>query len=111
MTRDGAVFPVSRVLAVNTNYDLAILQVDGGGFTPLPVTSSPRQGTSVWVMGHPVPWYYMLTAGIVSGYYLARTPDRDWTIMDITAEFGIGSRGRPSSTNTAQWWGSPVSSK
>lgn len=46
-------------------------------------------------MGHPLPWYYMMTAGIVSGYYVAHTFERDWTTMDITADFGIGSSGSP----------------
>ena len=95
MTRDGAVFPVREVLAVNTNYDLAILQVEGQGFTALPIAPSPRQGSPVWVLGHPMPWYYMMTAGIVSGYYVSHTFERDWITMDITADFGIGSSGSP----------------
>jgi S1-C subfamily serine protease len=95
MTRDGSVFPVREVLAVNTNYDLAILQVEGQGFTPLPVAPSPRQGSPVWVLGHPLPWYYMLTAGIVSGYYISHIHEHTWTTMDITADFGNGSSGSP----------------
>ncbi|MCX6926803.1 MAG: serine protease [Verrucomicrobia bacterium] len=95
MTRDGRVCPVRRVLAVSTNYDLAILQVDGAGFTALPVVSPPPQGSPVWVLGHPFPWYYMLTTGIVSGYYtLARGHD-EVTVMDITAAFANGSSGAP----------------
>jgi hypothetical protein len=67
MTRDGRVCPVRQVLGVSTNYDLAILQVEGTGFAPLPVAPNVRQGAPVWVLGHPFPWYYMLTSGIASG--------------------------------------------
>ena len=95
MTRDGAVFPVREVLAVNTNSDLAILQVAGRGFTPLPIAPFARLGSPVWVLGHPLPWYYMLTTGIVSGYYISHAFEHDWTIMDITADFGMGSSGSP----------------
>jgi hypothetical protein len=42
MTRDGRVCPVRQVLAVSTNYDLAIVQVEGTGFTPLPVAPYVR---------------------------------------------------------------------
>jgi hypothetical protein len=55
MTRDGRVCTVRQVLAVSTNYDLAILQVEGTGFTPLPVAPNVRQGAPVWVLGHPFP--------------------------------------------------------
>ena len=40
MTRDGRVCPVREVLAVDPQNDLAILQVEGAGFTPLPLASN-----------------------------------------------------------------------
>jgi serine protease Do len=95
MTRDGRVCPVQRVLAVSTNYDLAILQVEGTGFTPLPVAANVRQGAPVWVLGHPFPWFYMLTAGVASGYYTLGSAKTDITLLDITADFANGSSGAP----------------
>ena len=95
MTRDGRVCPVRQVLAVSTNYDLAILQVEGAGFTPLPVAPNVRQGAPVWVLGHPFPWYYMLTSGIASGYYTLAAGPVEVTILDITADFANGSSGAP----------------
>ncbi len=95
MTRDGRVCPVRQILAVNTNYDLAILQVEGSGFTPLPLAPDPHQGAPVSVLGHPFPWYYMLTTGIVAGYYTLEDPKQNLTIFDITADFANGSSGAP----------------
>jgi S1-C subfamily serine protease len=95
MTRDGRVCPVSGVLAVDTNNDLAILQVEGQGFVPLPIAATARQGEPVWVLSHPYPWFYMLTTGIVSGYYNIPRTSSDLSAMDITADFAIGSSGAP----------------
>lgn len=96
MTRDGRVCPVSGVLAVDTNKDLVILQVEGRGFTALPIAATAaRQGEPVWVLSHPAPWYYSFTAGIVSGYYTVPTTSADFSLMDITADFAIGSSGAP----------------
>jgi S1-C subfamily serine protease len=95
MTRDGRVCPVRGVLAVSTNFDLVILQVDGSGFTALPIAPPAPQGAPVWVLGHSIPWYYMLTTGIVSGYYTIARGDDPVTVMDITAAFANGSSGAP----------------
>jgi len=93
MTRDGRVCPVREILAVSTNYDLAILQVEGRGFTPLPVAPSTHAGAPVWVLGHPFPWYYMLNEGIASGYYVLN--NGRLKILTITADFANGSSGAP----------------
>jgi serine protease Do len=94
MTRDGRVCPVREILAMSTNWDLAILQVEGQGFTPLPVAPKTRQGAPVWVLGHPFPWYYMLTEGIASGYYVINE-QMQVPILTITADFASGSSGGP----------------
>ena len=95
MTRDGRVCPVREVLAVDTKNDLAILQVEGTGFTPLPLAPEVRQGAPVWVLGHPFPWYYMLTSGIASGLYTLANDKTKVTILNITADFANGSSGAP----------------
>lgn len=95
MTRDGRVCPVRQVLAVHTNLDLAILQVEGTGFTPLPLAPNVRQGAPVRVLGHPFPDFYMLTTGIVSGYYTLENKKAKVTMFCITAEIAGGSSGAP----------------
>jgi S1-C subfamily serine protease len=95
MTRDGQVCPVRQVLAVHTNLDLAILQVQGTGFTPLSLAPNVRQGAPVWVLSHPFPNYYMLTSGIVSGYYMLESPGANVTMFCTTADFADGSSGGP----------------
>jgi serine protease Do len=95
LTRDGRVCPVSKVLAVNTNSDLAILQVEGEDFTPLPVVPTAERGSPVWVLGNPFPWYWMLTSGIVSGYYNVVEGGNEVSYLCITADFAAGSSGGP----------------
>lgn len=95
MTRDGRVCPVRQVLAMLTNCDLAILQVEGTGFTPLPLAPNARQGAPIWVLGHPFPDYYMLTTGIVSGCYTLENQKSKVTMFCITADTAGGSSGSP----------------
>src|SRR5262245_53513457 len=95
MTRDGRVCPVRQILAVHTNLDLAILQVEGAGFTPLPIASDIQQGAPIWVLSHPFPAYYMFTSGILSGYYTLEDPKAQVTMFFTTAEFANGSSGGP----------------
>ena len=91
MTRDGRVCPVRELLAVDPTNDVAIVQVEGKGFTPVPVAPAARPGSPVWVISHPLTRFYSVTAGIVSGYFV----EEDGTYMDITADFAIGSSGAP----------------
>ncbi len=97
LTRDGRVCPVREVLAVDTTNDVVILQVEGQGFTPLPVTPAvPPQGAPVWVLSHPEFQFYTLTAGMVSGCLTWPTPQGGKTTwLNITAEFANGSSGAP----------------
>lgn len=94
MTRDGRVCPVREVLAVDATNDLAIVQVEGHGFTPIPAapTIAP-QGAPIWVFSHPQWRYYTLSAGIVSGYFAAG--DDNVLQMQVTADFAGGSSGAP----------------
>lgn len=94
MTRDGRVCPVREVLAVDATNDLVIVQVEGQGFTPVPVAAAvAAQGESVWVFSHPEFRYYTFSSGIVSGYF--RAGDDDVLQMQVTAEFANGSSGAP----------------
>jgi serine protease Do len=96
MTRNGAVYPVNRLLAVDEVNDIAIVQVDGTDFTALPLANIPApQGTPVWVLSHPLWRYYTFTSGNVASYFLARNLRAARTLMNITADFGNGSSGAP----------------
>jgi S1-C subfamily serine protease len=95
MTRDGRVCPVREVLAVDAINDLLILQVEGDGFTPLPIATGVEQGASVWVLSHPEFEFYTFTSGTVSGYYTLTSNEGEWTLMNITADVATGSSGAP----------------
>lgn len=96
MTRDGRVCPVREVMAVDPANDVMILQVEGEGFTPLPVSAAPPSpGAPVWVLSHPNMRYYTLSAGIVSGHFKGVIKRRERTFMNITADFANGSSGAP----------------
>jgi len=95
MTRDGRVWPVRSVLATSRAADLALLQLDGTGFTPLPLSTNAPVGTPISVLSHPDGHYYMLTAGLVSRYSQLGRRNRTATWMSITAPFAKGSSGAP----------------
>ena len=95
MTRDGRVCPVREVLASDDTNDVAILQVEGEGFKPVPVAPGAPAGTPVCVVSHPEFWYYYLSTGIVCGDYKVRLDLGGITHMTISADFGQGSSGAP----------------
>ena len=92
MTGDGRISGVREVLAAD---DVAILQLDGDGFTPLALSTAAPVGSRVFVMGHPEGQYYTLTEGIVSRYFTGQKETGDAVMMGITADFGRGSSGCP----------------
>jgi S1-C subfamily serine protease len=97
MTGDGRVVPVKEVLAANPDTDVAILKLEGGGFTPLPLDSVPPVGVAVRVFSHPDDHFYTLTEGMVSRYVSIPAAENAplVTMMAITADFGVGSSGAP----------------
>lgn len=95
MTGDGRIHGVREVLAADEAQDVAILQLDGDGFTPLPLSASAPIGSRVFVMGHPEEQFFMLTEGIVSRYFTGQKETGDAVMMSITADFGRGSSGCP----------------
>jgi S1-C subfamily serine protease len=97
MTSDGRVVAVKEVLAANKNTDVAILQLDGTGFTPLPLDIDAPVGAPVRVVSHPDDHFFTLSEGIISRYVsvpLERNGG-EVTMMAITADFGAGSSGAP----------------
>ena len=88
-------FLTGGVLAADEAHDVAILQLDGTGFTPLPLSANAPVGSRVFVMGHPEGQFYTLTEGIVSRYFTGQKDTGDAVMMSITADFGRGSSGCP----------------
>ncbi len=95
MTRGGQVYPVREVLAASALNDLAVIQLDGQGFTPLPLTTDAPPGAPICAISHPDHNFYSLTAGLVSRYARLRRPAGLATVMEITADFAKGSSGCP----------------
>lgn len=96
-TWEGNVFPIKEVLASDQKTDLALLQADGSGFSPLPLAKElPSPGAAVYVISHPEKHFYEMTAGIVSRHFMKTTAGNIKTPrMAITADFGGGSSGAP----------------
>ena len=96
MTLSGDIYPVLKVLAASEADDLAVVQLDGSGFTPLPVAREAAPvGSDVSVISHPDNRLYTLSRGIVSRYGVSRRGGRDGTSMQITADYARGSSGAP----------------
>ncbi len=98
MTSDGRAAAVRSVIAADRTTDIAILQLDGDGFTPLALAESAPVGAPVAVISHPQNHFYMFTRGVVSRYCLRRYSQQDpypTPIMEITADYAIGSSGGP----------------
>ena len=95
MTGDERVWPVRGVLAVNRAADVAIVQLEGSGFTPLPITTNAPVGSPISVLSHPDRHYFMLTTGVISRYYDLGRRNLRSTWMTVTAPFAKGSSGGP----------------
>ena len=97
MTGDGRIAPVRAVLAANPHTDVAILQLDGAGYSPLPLDSDAAVGSPVRVLSHPDDHFFTLSEGIISRYVSVALEKRGGvvTMMAITADFGAGSSGAP----------------
>ena len=95
LTRDGRILPVTAVLAANREADLAVLQVEGRGFTPLPLSTNAPAGTPVLVLSHPDAHFFSATSGMVSRYFTITRRKQTTTWMTITAGFAKGSSGAP----------------
>jgi len=97
MTGDGTVHQVKRVLAANSNLDVAIVQLDGVGFVPLPLALPGPAGSPVRVLSHPHNRYYTLTEGLISRHFTGQeeASSKPTPMFAVTAEFGPGASGGP----------------
>jgi S1-C subfamily serine protease len=97
MTADRHVYPVERVLAASRAHDLAILQIDAEGLTPLPIAGGEAApvGAAVNVISHPADQFYYCSKGIVARRTRVRAGDDEIDAMYITADYARGSSGAP----------------
>jgi serine protease Do len=95
--REGKCHPLTAVVAVDPDADVALFRVKGEGFQAMPLGKAAAVGDKVRVISHPGRRYFMHTSGEVSRYYLQ--PARDGkgaaTWMSITADYAKGSSGGP----------------
>jgi S1-C subfamily serine protease len=95
MTGDGRVAMVKEVLAADKVADVAIVKLEGEGFTPLPVAADAPIGSGVRVISHPDGRFFTLTSGIVSRYTVTPNHGQPADRMCITADYAKGSSGGP----------------
>ena len=97
MTGDGRVVPVKEVLAANPNTDVAILRLEGTGFTALPLDTEASIGSPVRVISHPDEHFFTFSEGIIARYVSVPLEKNagEVTMMAVTADFGAGSSGAP----------------
>lgn len=91
-TTDGVEYPVTEIVAVNENYDLALIRVSGSGFTPLPIGNSAlvTGGQTIYAIGNPLGFTNSISNGLVSN------PTRTLYGIDfiqISAPISQGSSG------------------
>jgi len=96
MTLGGKVYPVKEVLAASKADDLAIVQLEGDDFHPLPVARGDEVGEDVTVISHPEGRYFTVSEGIIARYFTARTKvGSNSPRIAITADYARGSSGCP----------------
>ena len=97
MTGDGRIAPVTAVLAARRDADVAILQAEGTGFTPLPLSTNAPAGMPVRVISNPDNNFFTLSEGVVSRQFVnkRRRGMDPVTMLAITADFAKGSSGGP----------------
>jgi hypothetical protein len=69
---DGQVAAVSRVVASDAAYDIAVLQCETKSFTPLPLRSEVEPGERVYCLSNPDHMFGTFTEGLVSRVYVVR---------------------------------------
>ena len=96
MTHDGRVSAVEEVLAASKADDVAVVRLaKANGLTPVALSSEARAGDSVAVGSHPKGQFYTYTEGVVSRYAQRPRAGKSVVIMEITADYAVGSSGSP----------------
>lgn len=92
---NGGLFPIRKVLAVDSANDLALLQLDGKDLPHLSLScgSVPEAGTRIAVIGSPLGLEGTLSEGIVSAR--RKLPGQNREVLQISAPISPGSSGSP----------------
>ncbi|MBI5366477.1 MAG: trypsin-like peptidase domain-containing protein [Planctomycetes bacterium] len=101
LDRHGVVYPVRALVATDPGHDLALLRIDGGPFTPLPLArTDPEAGEEIAVLSHPDGRFYLFTTGVISRMAAFADPRNRFLrapaeTICITAQIAPGSSGGP----------------
>lgn len=93
---DHKVFPVAAVLATNSEVDAAIIQVDGGNFTPLPLQEQISPGDSAFLFSEPLGNVGYFSSGMVNRFYYRGkdgVEDEKAVRMNVSTDWAPGSSG------------------
>lgn len=101
----GKTFAIAKVLYSSAENDLAVFQLDLGGYKSLPsldlADKDAEIGDAVYVLGHPQGVFYHFTKGIAANLYseyvqVLNSKDHYYrNTLAITADYGTGSSGGP----------------
>lgn len=95
-TPDGAIHPVTEILAVAPFADIAICRLGGAaGLTPLPLVADAKPGQRLHALSHPDGALYSFTEGILSRTFVHRADGQAKTMFTTTVDFAVGSSGGP----------------
>jgi S1-C subfamily serine protease len=95
MTRQMKVQPVVEILAANKYEDIAIIRIPGLGLKPLALRDNAPIGAAVRLISHPQTRFYAFSQGFIHRYGLRSHNGSSKPIMEITADFALGSSGAP----------------
>ena len=92
---NGGLFPIRKVVAVDSANDLALLQLEGKDLPYLPLAPGgiTEAGTRIAVIGSPLGLEGTLTEGIVSAR--RKLPGQKREVLQISAPISHGSSGSP----------------
>jgi len=95
MIADGEVYVVKEVVAASRYDDVALLQLDGTGLDPLPLSREAPVGTTVAVIAHPNHQFYTLTTGTIARYFTYDYVGVETRWISATPDIGAGASGGP----------------
>lgn len=95
MTVDRKVYAVKQVVAASATDDLAIVQLDGDNFTPIPLRANAPVGSDAYVISNPSGRFFNFTKGMVSRYGVTSRDGKEAATISIDADYARGSSGGP----------------
>lgn len=95
MDASGRLHAVREVLAANPEHDIAIVRIDGSGFTPLSLNATAPIGTDVSIVAHPDGKYFTMSRGMVTGYPIMQNQGALAQMMYVSSQYCGGASGGP----------------